>query len=72
MDDTPRPIRRCVRCGDELGEGVRFCVACGTTNGDPYAAATATADLNVQAHKRRTFIENFTYWYRFWVSGLRR
>ena len=64
--------QKCCRCGDSLGEGVRFCVACGTQNCDPYAASMAVGNAELKSHKTRTFHESFRYWWRYWVSGIRR
>jgi hypothetical protein len=69
---TKPPVRHCLRCGDELADGVRFCVACGASSGGVEDALLAGAELEIQSHKRRGFWENLGYWGRYWFGGIRR
>lgn len=66
------PNQKCVRCGNELREGVRFCVRCGTNNFDPDAARLAVAQCEIDASERKRMHERFTYWWRYFMSGIRR
>ena len=64
--------RCCIRCGDELPDGVRFCVACGTTNLDPDASRLAQAQCDIAGHERMRLSEKFSHWWRYWFGGIRR
>ena len=65
--NEPAAKQKCVRCGDELPEGVRYCVACGCHNVDPTAAAMTAMQCEEQSKKRIAFLKAFS-----WFRGLRR
>ena len=69
--DQP-PIRKCLRCGGELRDGVRFCVRCGTNNFDPDAGRLAAAEFEIAASGRKKAVGRFVYWWRYLTSGIRR
>ncbi|QDU55284.1 zinc-ribbon domain-containing protein [Aeoliella mucimassa] len=66
-----RTAHKCLRCGDELPNGVRYCVACGAHNMDPGAGAINTAKCEMASNKRTAFWSSAACWYR-WFHGIRR
>lgn len=64
--------RKCYGCQRVLTDSVRFCVACGTHNYSTDSTRLMSAMSDIKVSTTRSKVEQFKYWWRLLMSGIRR